>query len=71
MSYRKIEVDGKTYEYTVGRTHLKVKGVGVIEREKIGYSRNIPCECCGEPTKAKYEGVISPKVVQKYIQDNI
>lgn len=36
MAYRKIEVDGLTYEYTVGRTHVKVKDVGVATREEVG-----------------------------------
>lgn len=36
MAYRKIEVDGLSYEYTVGRTHVKVKGVGIATREEIG-----------------------------------
>ena len=36
MSYRKITVDGKEYEYTIGHTHVKVKGVGVWPKEEVG-----------------------------------
>lgn len=41
MSYRKIEVDGKTYEYVVGKTTTKVKGVGVFRNSDYG----VPVEC--------------------------
>lgn len=30
MSYRKIEVNGKTYEYVIGQVNIKIKGVGVF-----------------------------------------
>jgi hypothetical protein len=36
MSYRKITVDEKTYEYVIGKTHLKIKGFGLFENSKIG-----------------------------------
>ena len=37
MGYRKITVDGKQYEYIIGKTHTKVKGMKkVFENEKIG-----------------------------------
>jgi hypothetical protein len=36
MSYRKITVDEKEYEYIVGKTHVKVKGIGVWPKEEIG-----------------------------------
>ena len=38
MSYRTVEVDGKEYEYVVGESHVKVKGVGVWLREEVGYT---------------------------------
>lgn len=31
MGYRKIVVDNTTYEYTVGRTHIKVRGMGAVQ----------------------------------------
>lgn len=36
MSYRKIEVDGATYEYTVGSAMLKVKGFPAVDRDLVG-----------------------------------
>lgn len=36
MTYRKITVDEKEYEYVVGKTHVKVKNVGVWPKEEIG-----------------------------------
>ena len=49
MSYRKIVVDGKTYEYVVGKTHVKVKGLGVWPNQEMGHEIEAPryCECCG------------------------
>lgn len=57
MSYRKLEIDGTRYEYVVGRTHVKVKGVGVwpkaeLETEEL---RSPLCHCgCGEPLSYIY-----------------
>lgn len=36
MAYRKIEVDGATYEYTVGSSMLKVKGFPAVDRNQVG-----------------------------------
>lgn len=39
MSYRKIEVDGTVFEYSIGKTHTKIRGVGAYENTKIGNYR--------------------------------
>jgi hypothetical protein len=39
MSYRKIEVNGKTYEYVVGRSHVKIRGPNfskVLTKAEVG-----------------------------------
>jgi len=36
MAYRKIEVLGTTYEYIVGKTHLKIKGLGAWWNSEVG-----------------------------------
>ncbi len=58
MSYRKITVDGKVYEYTIGKTHTKIKGIGVWKNEELGKyittGRDGYCECCGEPLSSIY-----------------
>lgn len=36
MSYRKITVDNKEYEYTVGKKYTKVKGLGIYKNSEIG-----------------------------------
>lgn len=36
MAYRKIDVDGSTYEYSIGRTHVKIRGFNAVLKEKIG-----------------------------------
>ena len=39
MSYRKLEVDGQVFEYSIGKTHTKIRGVGAYENTKIGNFR--------------------------------
>ncbi len=36
MAYRKIKVNGKEYEYVVGRSNVKVKGLGVWSKHEVG-----------------------------------
>ena len=36
MSYRKIEVDGNVFEYSIGRTHTKIRGVGAYPNGEVG-----------------------------------
>lgn len=36
MSYRKIEVDGQVFEYSIGKTHAKIRGVGAYKNEDVG-----------------------------------
>jgi hypothetical protein len=57
MSYRKINVNGASYEYVVGKSYLKVKGVGVWPREKVGYEI--------ERKRNKY--MVTPAVVAELI----
>ena len=36
MGYRKIIVNDKQYEYTIGREFVKIKGMGVFPHKEIG-----------------------------------
>ncbi len=36
MSYRKITVDDKQYEYVIGKTHTKIKGLGLYPNIELG-----------------------------------
>lgn len=36
MSYRKINVNGREYQYVIGRTHTKIKGIDAFKNEEIG-----------------------------------
>lgn len=36
MSYRKIEVNGKQYEYVIGKAVIKIKGLGIFPIEMYG-----------------------------------
>ena len=57
MAYRKITIDGTTYEYVVGKTHVKVKGVGIWRRDEVGH------EVDGK--RNKY--VVSPSIMRSLI----
>jgi hypothetical protein len=37
MSYRKIEVCGQTFEYSIGKTHTKIRHVGAFLNREVGY----------------------------------
>lgn len=57
MGYRKIKVDDKTYEYVVGKTHTKVRGIKrVFLNTDIGHNQVQLCECCGESHATIYGG---------------
>ena len=36
MSYRKIKVDGTVFEYSIGKTHTKIRGVGAYPNGEVG-----------------------------------
>lgn len=56
MSYRNITVDGKVYQYVVGKTHVKVRGLKVWPKNEVGKMVTVfeYCECCGEPKSDIY-----------------
>ena len=74
MSYRKITVDGVEYEYTVGKTFIKVRCFKEAI-PKIEYAPSKPisvrCECCSEYTTV-YEKLedyaVTPKIIERIIR---
>lgn len=36
MSYRKLKIDEQEYQYTVGKTHTKIRGLEAFKNEDIG-----------------------------------
>jgi hypothetical protein len=50
MSYRKIEVDGQVFEYSIGKTHTKIRGVGAYMYDQVGnYNTNATQEWWDHP----------------------
>ena len=41
MSYRKLEVDGVTYEYSIGKTHTKIRHVGAFSNTDVGIKKTV------------------------------
>jgi hypothetical protein len=55
MTYRKITVNNVEYEYVIGKTHVKIKGIGVWPKEEVGEQFARICDCgCGEPVDMIY-----------------
>lgn len=48
MGYRKITVDDTTYEYVVGRTHVKIRGIGALPKDEVGHREVEDCGCGGD-----------------------
>ena len=63
MSYRKITVDDVEYEYVVGRTHLKVKGLDAILREEVGERNYIHTD-----NGIEYTYSVKPSHVKSFIK---
>jgi hypothetical protein len=69
MSYRKITVDGTEYEYTIGKTHVKVKGVGVGTNESVG--ENIPVPYGDAHYETTETLAVKPSHVVAFIRKNV
>lgn len=39
MSYRNINVNGNVHQYSIGKTHTKIKGIGAFKNEEVGQVR--------------------------------
>lgn len=37
MSYRKLVVDDQVFEYSIGKTHTKIRHVGAFQNNEVGY----------------------------------
>lgn len=83
MAYRKINVNGKAYDYSVGSTHVKIRGFKngskVERKENVGHRFYIAeyCECCGTAMHELYSNyeyssaiAVTPANVAAYILAN-
>lgn len=52
----KITVNNIEYEYVIGKSHTKIKGVGVFPNVDLGELHTVPeyCDCCGESLSVLY-----------------
>jgi len=66
MSYRKLEVDGKTYEYSIGKTHTKIRHVGAWKNEEVGVVRaGSYCSCGSHAGNCDFNVPMSLQVTPK------
>lgn len=62
MSYRKLDVDGVEYEYVVGSTHVKIRGMEAVPKAQVGMPA--PAKYYGEPPQYK----VTPEAIRAYIR---
>jgi hypothetical protein len=70
MSYRKLVIDDQTFEYSVGKTHTKIRGVGAYLNTQVGSIAQRQCSCgssgCFEDT---YEVIrVRPSDIAAFIK---
>ena len=76
MSYRKLEVDGQVFEYSIGKTHTKIRGVGAFKNEEVGKKITrgyTPCGCKGcscEPYEFYETLEVRPSNLAEFIKRN-
>jgi hypothetical protein len=73
MSYRTIEVDGMQYEYTIGKTYMKIKSVGVFPVSQIGIARTHSREDPDLPHEMRNVVVqyrVTPSIIVDIIKHN-
>lgn len=83
MGYRDITVDGTDYQYTVGKTHVKIRGMQAVLKEDVGHIENIEriCGCCGTALSELYPDEpeihfrrvlsVQPHDIADYIRKNV
>jgi hypothetical protein len=84
MGYRSIKIDNDTYNYTVGKSHLHIKGGRLkkpvnVPKTAVGLKCEWRCECCGETyTELGYSAaltgfdyMITPAVVRGVVLRHI
>ncbi len=59
MSYRSIEVDGKSYRYSIGRSHVKIAGEG--------FSKVFTKAEIGQPIAYREDHVVTPRNIRDAI----
>lgn len=67
MSYRKINVDGKTYLYTIGAKHIKIRGVGLFLVSEHGNPLFYPRYRTGEAEESSKK-IVSPATIRALIK---
>lgn len=69
MSYRNIEVNGKAYKYTVGKTYTKIRELGVVRNTEIGTEVKCFDYDCYEQEFTYYKYEVRPTNIIDYIKN--
>lgn len=68
MSYRKLEVDGKLYQYSIGKTHTKIRHVGAWKNEEVGSHRINQSQILYDPGYRDCSFQVTPKDLTWFIR---
>lgn len=73
MTYRKVEVNGKEYEYVVGVHTLKVKGVGVFQNHDVGKLVSVDRKYTPDSDRdgSYMKRMITPDIVRRVITEHL
>ena len=73
MSYRKLEVDGNVFEYSIGKNHTKIRGVGAYKNDEVGreYQAGVcHCGCSGCDYAIPIHTQVRPNDLATFIKRN-
>jgi hypothetical protein len=68
MSYRKLEVDGNVFEYSIGKTHTKIRGVGAYKNEDIGSNHVVGSQQSWDRPDISFQ--VRPSDLASFIKQN-
>jgi hypothetical protein len=74
MTYRQMGVAGRTYQYSVGRDNVHIKGGTLtkplnFKREDVGLEVVWRCACCDQPISSAR--AVTPQVIKNLITTHL
>lgn len=84
MSYRSININNETYSYSIGRSHVHIKG-GLLKKpinvrkDAVGIKIAWKCDCCGlslseigyEAEETSFFYAVTPAVVREIVTSHL
>lgn len=64
MSYRNLTVDGRVYQYSIGKSFTHIRGVGAFRHQDIGD----PVRGMTDPHTGCYKFIVTPRCVANAVK---